>query len=175
MLPYSTVSSPQSNQATAGSTTTSSPQSFTNDMRPDTTKDDYERNMAAYAKHYRRSAYGGLAPSLMAGGGGSKPSVVPSPTAPIFTPSTSTTRTNKAARAEAMRQFHIHTDRKMRQLRKLEEDLKEAVRSLDLVEKDKHNTTERVGKVKEAVPSSVSTTSVGSWTDDEVFIPHIKK
>lgn len=175
MTPYSIVSSPQSNQATAGSTTTSSPQSSTNDARPDTTKDDHERNMAVYAKHYRRSAYGGMAASLMAGGGGAKSSVLPSPTAPIFTPSTSTTSTNKAARAEAMRNFHLHSDRKMRQLRKLEEDLKEAVRNLDIVEKDKHNTTERVGKVREAVRSSTSVTSVGSWTDDELFIPYIKK
>lgn len=202
MAPSSNTSSPQSNQATAGSTnTTSSPQSHsTNDsiMRPDTTKDDYERNMAAYAKYYRRSAYGGLAAAKMATGGGgggggfgfgfggfggddinSKASASsPSPLAPIFTPST--TGTNKAARAEAMRKFHIRSERKMRQVKKLEEELKEAVKKLDVIVVEKDNKklqdgTGKVSKAKREVPLSLSASSVGSWTDDDEFIPYIKK
>lgn len=184
MPPYSILSSPQSNLATAGSTNTSSPQTSTNSVPLDTSREDYERNMASYTKYCRRSAYGGggglATAALMAGAGargGSKPSAVPSPTAPIFTPSSSTINSNKAARAEAMRKIHIHNDRKMRQLRKLEEDFKKAMRNLVLVEKDEEEITltERVRQDTKLVPTSPSATSVGSWTDDEYFIPSIKK
>lgn len=163
MHPYSTTSSPYSNQATDGSKNTPS-QSSSDDTPSVSTKNDYEKDMAAFFAYYRRSAYGG---SHIPGG---KVTALPSPTAPVFTPS----RSNKAARAEAMRRFHI--ERRLRRLKKEKEDkeMREDGQKLR-IDKSWKITREEVEKEGiQAGSCSPSGDSVGSWTEDEQFIPNIK-
>ncbi|KAJ4409715.1 hypothetical protein N0V82_009404 [Gnomoniopsis sp. IMI 355080] len=143
-------------------------QSPSNDIPPDTTKNHYEQHMASLSVYCRgQHQHGGHGTQPHAARG--KSSALPSPTARVFIPSGS----NSAAQAEAAKKFSnylMNLAVGKEEDRKREEELKNLA-----FEKFVKASNEEFEKARQAVPSSPSGGSVGSWTGDDEFIPHIKK
>lgn len=163
MQPYSNTDSAEGNQSPDGNEN-NTPQSPLISGSPSTIKEAYERNIAVFNSNQHLITYGKA--TIV----GDTKSALPSATASVFTPDGTNNAANNAARFTATKMSS--SDRKIKEgpqnLAEKEETEKTAKE--DGEEVDKGGKTQNAEACKTS-PSS-SDGSVGSWTDDDVFISH---
>lgn len=172
MVPYSNTGSSLGIQSSDGNKDRA-PQSSTNNTPYDTFKNAYESNMSVFSSYHYLIAYG------MPFMSGATAPALPSPTAPVFSPgfhpvlTPGLTFTDKAVEARTTKEGC--TKRDMKRLNKQEHYLDEKIQTWIDDKLAEETSIEEGEKANQPKPSSPYAGSVGSWTDDEIFIPNIKK